>query len=66
MIEEVYSWIVECIPFEKSSIRKMDIYVTAKTRKEAELIVLDKAYRFFDQDMQYIWNQPMQGYIKLD
>ena len=65
MVEEVFMWQIECIPFEKNSIRSMTIQVVAKTRKEAELIVLDKAHKFFDQDIQYVWENPIQGYIEV-
>jgi hypothetical protein len=40
----------------------MVITVVATSRKEAELIVLEKAHKFFDQDMMYTWSEPMEGY----
>ncbi len=62
----IYSWRVECTPIEKGSIRLMTLFVEAETRKEAELIVLDRAHRFFDQDIIYMWGKPIEGYRKSD
>ena len=64
MIEKIFAWKIHCIPFTDGPISSMDIVVVARTRKEAELIVLADAHKFFDQDMQYTWNeQPeLEGY----
>lgn len=62
MIEEIFCWEVTCIPFNRGAIRSVTLHVEAKNRKEAEMLVLNMAHKFFDQDMQYVWNEPMQGY----
>lgn len=66
MIEEIYRWEVICTSFENSNIKHMIICVEARTRKEAELIILEQAHKFFDQDMQSEWGNPIQGYRKID
>lgn len=55
-------WNVECIPWNKGPIRAMNIHIVAESRKEAELIVISQAHKFFDQDIRYIWNTPIEGY----
>ena len=65
MITKIYFWKVECIPFEEGPIRNMTLYIVAESRKEAELILLDKAHKFFDQDMNYSWNEPIEGYRRI-
>lgn len=62
MIERIYSWNIRCTPWTIQPIRSMVITVVATSRKEAELIVLEKAHKFFDQDMMYTWSEPMEGY----
>jgi hypothetical protein len=64
LVERIYMWNIECYPFEQGPIKSMTIQIVAKSRKEAELLVLDHAYRFFNQDMHYIWNDPIEGYRK--
>jgi len=65
MIEEIFCWNVTCTPWEKGPIRNMILLIEAKSRKEAELIILDKAHKFFDQDMNYAWSEPMIGYRQI-
>lgn len=48
---------VTCKPFEQGSIRSMTIIIYAQDRKEAELIRLRDAHRFFNQDMHFIWDE---------
>ncbi len=63
MYRTVFLWKVECYPFEHGPINSMTIVVVARDRKEAELIVLDQAHKFFDQDMRYKWSEPLlEGY----
>lgn len=62
MIEEIFFWEIVCTPWNKGQIRSMTICVEAKTRKEAELIVLDNAHKFFNRDMNYVWGEPLSGY----
>ena len=40
----------------------MTVYIEANDRKEAELIFLKEAHKFFDQDICYTWNEPIEGY----
>lgn len=65
-IEELYCWEVICTPWVRGPIRSVTLYVEAKSRKDAELIVLEKAHKFFDQDMHYIWGEPIVGYRRLE
>jgi hypothetical protein len=65
LVERIFMWKVECIPWEKGPIKSMTIQIVAKDRKEAELLVLDHAYRFFEQDMHYLWNESLEGYRKI-
>jgi len=66
MIEEIFCWRVDCSPWDiKSPIKCMTIFIEAKNRKEAELIALN-AYKFFDQDMHFTWNEPIQGYRQVE
>jgi hypothetical protein len=65
MIEKIFCWSVVCTPWYKGSIRNMTIEVVAKDRKEAELIIMNEAHKFFDQDMHYIWGEPIEGYKKI-
>lgn len=66
IITEVLHWKIECFPVEKGAIRSMIIYIEAKTRKEAELMVLTDAHKFFDQDIKYLWSEPIKGYRQME
>lgn len=60
---KIFMWKVNCTPFDKRPIRCMTIQVVAENRKEAELIVLNEAHKFFDLDMIYTWSEPLEGYV---
>jgi hypothetical protein len=53
------------IPFEKGSIRFVDVFITAKDRKEAELIALEKNYEFFDQSCTVNVAEVLQGFREI-
>lgn len=63
MIEEIQSYTFTYTPWEREfPIRMCKLFIVAKSRKEAELIALDKGWKFFDQDCTVQVSEDFQGY----
>jgi hypothetical protein len=65
MIDKILEFRFTYRPFDKTfPIRSIDIYIRAKTRKEAEIINIENNYKFFNQDCS-VEVAEFPGYIQL-
>ncbi len=63
MIEEITCYEFTYTPFDRSfPIRSCKLTIYAKDRKEAELIAMDKGWKFFEQDCTVSVVEAMHGY----
>lgn len=62
-MKEITAFKFTYTPFDRSyPIRFVDVHIIAETRKEAEMIAMDKKWTFFNQDCHCEVIEILKGY----
>lgn len=62
-IEPIEKWEFHCTPKDRSyAIRSMTVYIYAKTREDAQIILMAQSHKFFDQDLDIVSTKKYSGY----